>query len=100
MIREVKVDFSHYDSESAVTTYFEILLNSSFFSLRETWLTLPLFYLPLPYAIASSLVAFKIDQGFGQTICRHLHTKLEMMQGPEKSCSYIDRIHLEVRRSP
>ena len=95
-----KSRFLHHDNESAVTTYFKILLNSSFFSLRETWLALLLFYLLLPYAIASSFVAFKSDQGFGQAICRHLHTKLEMIQSPEKSCSNIDRIHLEVRRSP
>ena len=57
--------FSHHNNKSVVTTYFKIPLNSSFFSLRQTWLALTLFYLPLPFAIPSSFVAFQFFKLLG-----------------------------------
>ena len=95
--------FSHHNNKSVVTTYFKIPWNSSFFSLRQTWLALTLFYYPflLPFlplllrfsfsnflatpllsliltlfliVIPSSFLALKNAQRFSHKIYRHTHT--------------------------
>ena len=81
IIWEVKVSFNIIIlNQFAFTTFFKVALNYSFLSLKKTWLVVQLLYLPLLYAIASSFVLFKNDQGFVQTIYRHPRAKLKIIQ--------------------